>query len=102
MRGRFQFVFVVVLWLAGCGAEQSTSPQSSTPQVSPAATSDPLPSWNDGDSKKAVMDFVARVAREGASTFVPPSERIATFDNDGTLWGSSLSTSRSCSRWTGS
>ncbi len=49
-------------------------------------TTDPLPSWNDGPSKKAILDFVARVTREGGPDFVPVSERIATFDNDGTLW----------------
>src|SRR5262249_14907269 len=47
---------------------------------------DPLPSWNDGAAKKAIVDFVARVTKDGGSDFVPPAERIATFDNDGTLW----------------
>jgi hypothetical protein len=47
---------------------------------------DPLPSWNDGSAKKAIKDFVARVTQEGGKDFVPVAERIATFDNDGTLW----------------
>jgi hypothetical protein len=46
---------------------------------------DPLPSWNEGAAKKAIIDFVARVTRQGPD-FVAPAERIATFDNDGTLW----------------
>src|SRR5262245_23049414 len=46
----------------------------------------PLPSWNDGAAKSAILDFVARVTKEGGPDFVPPPERIATFDNDGTLW----------------
>jgi phosphoglycolate phosphatase-like HAD superfamily hydrolase len=46
----------------------------------------PLPSWNEGPAKKAVIDFVARVTKEGGPDYVPPAERIATFDNDGTLW----------------
>lgn len=50
------------------------------------AQSDPLPSWNEGVAKKSILDFVSAVAREGTADFVPPSERIATFDNDGTLW----------------
>ncbi|WP_234683642.1 HAD family hydrolase [Bradyrhizobium monzae] len=50
------------------------------------AQHDPLPSWNDGRSKKSILDFVSAVTREGAPDFVPVSERIATFDNDGTLW----------------
>jgi hypothetical protein len=46
----------------------------------------PLPSWNDGATKQSILNFVATVTREGSSDFVPPAERIATFDNDGTLW----------------
>lgn|ERR1039458_8142687 len=50
------------------------------------AQPDPLPSWNEGVAKRAITDFVARVSRQGGPDFVPPAERIATFDNDGTLW----------------
>ena len=46
----------------------------------------PLPSWNDTAPKKAIVSFVEKVTKEGSSDFVPPNERIATFDNDGTLW----------------
>ena len=48
--------------------------------------SDPLPSWNDGPAKKAIVAFVEKVTKEGGADFVPVAERIATFDNDGTLW----------------
>jgi hypothetical protein len=47
---------------------------------------DPLPSWNDTDTKKAIVAFVDRVTTPGSPDFVPESDRIATFDNDGTLW----------------
>jgi hypothetical protein len=50
------------------------------------AKSDPLPSWNDGATKKSITDFVARVTTQGGADFVPVEQRIATFDNDGTLW----------------
>jgi hypothetical protein len=50
------------------------------------SAADPLPAWNDGPTKKAILDFVARVTREGGPDFVPVAKRIATFDNDGTLW----------------
>jgi haloacid dehalogenase-like hydrolase len=50
------------------------------------AQSDALPSWNDGATKKSITDFVARVTTQGSTDFVPPDQRIATFDNDGTLW----------------
>jgi phosphoserine phosphatase len=51
-----------------------------------AQGTDPLASWNDGRSKKSITDFVARVTAKGSPDFVRPAERIATFDNDGTLW----------------
>ena len=50
------------------------------------AAGDALPSWNDGPAKAAIVDFVTRVTTEGGADFVPVAERIATFDNDGTLW----------------
>jgi phosphoserine phosphatase len=49
-------------------------------------TDDPLASWNDGTTKKSILDFVARVTEAGSKDYVAPEERIATFDNDGTLW----------------
>jgi len=51
-----------------------------------AQGTDPLPSWNDGQTKTSITTFVARVTTQGGADFVPPAERIATFDNDGTLW----------------
>ena len=51
-----------------------------------AADTDPLPSWNEGKTKQGILDFVARVTKEGGPDFVPAKDRIATFDNDGTLW----------------
>jgi hypothetical protein len=58
-------------WLAGAHAQ---------------APADPLPSWNDSAVKKSITDFIPRVTTEGSADFVPPDQRIATFDNDGTLW----------------
>jgi hypothetical protein len=52
----------------------------------PAFAQDPLPSWNDTAPKKAIIAFVERVTKEGTPDFVPVPERIAVFDNDGTLW----------------
>lgn len=54
--------------------------------VPAAAATDPLPSWNDGPARRAIVDFVERVTKPGGPDFVPPEERIAVFDNDGTLW----------------
>lgn len=70
------YLFVVALHLArfGVAAAQTES------------AIDPLPSWNDGPAKTAILTFVARVTSDGSPDFVPREERIATFDNDGTLW----------------
>lgn len=54
--------------------------------ASSAVAADPLPSWNDSAAKQAILTFVDKVTREGSPDYVPPAERIATFDNDGTLW----------------
>ena len=51
-----------------------------------ALAQDPLPSWNDGAAKKGIMEFVQATTTSGGANFVPPEERIATFDQDGTLW----------------
>lgn len=51
-----------------------------------ALAADPLPSWNDGPVKQSIIDFVTRATTEGGPGYIPPEERIATFDNDGTLW----------------
>ena len=61
-----------------------------TPDPAPAITrgsaADPRPPWNQGPGKKAIVDFVERTTRQGTPDFVPQAERIAVFDNDGTLW----------------
>lgn len=66
---RIGIVALVTAWISAAGAQ-----------------TDPLPSWNDGPAKHAIIAFVTDVTREGTADFVPPPERIATFDNDGTLW----------------
>src|SRR5262245_54574666 len=50
------------------------------------AQTDSLPSWNDGAAKKAIVEFVQATTTQGNPKFVPPAERVATFDQDGTLW----------------
>ncbi len=69
-------MFAVLLGLVAIGASLAGA----------QAQSDPLPSWNDGATKKSITDFVARVTTQGGADFVPAEQRIATFDNDGTLW----------------
>ncbi len=62
-------VLLVSLLFSGCGKTQG-----------------PLPSWAEGPARTAIIDFVQAVTEEGGTDYVPPAERIATFDNDGTLW----------------
>ncbi len=79
MARSFAFAACLLLSLVlGCA---SPSPTTQTD-----APGDPLASWNDGAAKQAITAFVTRVTTEGGPDFVPPAERIATFDNDGTLW----------------
>jgi len=51
-----------------------------------AGAADPLPSWNEGATKDAILDFVDCATKDGCSGHIPPAERVAVFDNDGTLW----------------
>jgi phosphoglycolate phosphatase-like HAD superfamily hydrolase len=70
---------------ADSGVSPNAVPASRVLTASAPASPDILRSWNDGAAKRAIVDFVNRVTRDGAD-FVPPAQRIATFDNDGTLW----------------
>jgi phosphoserine phosphatase len=79
MISRASFVFLCIL-TASCSSTAVDAPPA------PAAAADPLPSWNEGTARKALVDFVARTTARGTADFVPPAERIAVFDNDGTLW----------------
>jgi hypothetical protein len=74
---------VIALISVACGGPPVAQAPGTPP---PAPAADALKSWNDGAAKKAIVDFVARVTKEGGPDFVSVPERIATFDNDGTLW----------------
>ena len=68
---------LAAMCVSSCGSQPGAQPQ-------PAA--DPLPSWNDTFAKQSIVAFVVRVTTTGTPDFIPPAERIAAFDNDGTLW----------------
>lgn len=80
MKGSFVDRRTILAGLLASAAALSASGRAARAQ------NDPLPSWNDSRPKKSILDFVSAVTTEGAPDFVPASERIATFDNDGTLW----------------
>ena len=75
---RFQRILLALLLVVGaCGIGDA---------LAQGQAADPLPSWNDGQAKQAIFKFVREVTEPGSPALVPPAERIATFDNDGTLW----------------
>ena len=74
-RRGFGLAVAALITLGGCASPGARAPAG-----------DPLPSWRDGAAKQAIVDFVNDVTRDGSAAFVPPDERIAVFDNDGTLW----------------
>jgi phosphoglycolate phosphatase-like HAD superfamily hydrolase len=73
---RIAVLFGLLLTLTSAHAQTEKQP----------AQTDPLPSWNDGAAKRAILDFVKCATNPDCIDFIPPAERIATFDNDGTLW----------------
>lgn len=76
-------IFLLLLW----GVIACTAPTDKTiSETTAKQNKDPLPSWNDGASKSAVIDYVEAVTDSSGSDFIPIADRIATFDNDGTLW----------------
>ncbi|MEN8246935.1 MAG: HAD family hydrolase [Thermodesulfobacteriota bacterium] len=68
---------IILVIFSGCASMQASSKSGS---------SDPLPSWNDGGAKQSILNFVEGVTDPSSADYVNPEERIATFDNDGTLW----------------
>src|SRR5688572_17909712 len=85
---RFVAVMLALAAASACGQATDRATSAVTPATASSSSlaNDGLPSWNDGQAKRAINDFVRRVTREGSGDFVPPAERIAVFDNDGTLW----------------
>src|SRR3954451_17641835 len=68
------------------GLAAATLALAATPVTEAQAAGDPLPSWRDGPTKRGILAFVQRVIRRGTPDYRPMAERIAVFDNDGTLW----------------
>jgi hypothetical protein len=73
---------LMLLLNTGCKNTDNQKKENNTT----SQTSNPLPSWNETEHKKAIISFVEKVTTKGSPDFVPIAERIATFDNDGTLW----------------
>jgi phosphoserine phosphatase len=82
IRGSLTLALAICLLTSACG--QSPGRDAARAVAQPAA--DPLPAWNDSAAKRAILAFVERVTKEGSQDYVPVPERVAVFDNDGTLW----------------
>ena len=82
------FIFFFAFGIVSTQACKQSQPSDSNAAVEQTSTqADPLPSWNEGASKKSILDFVTKTTTEGSPDFVPARDRIACFDNDGTLLG---------------
>lgn len=85
MKHKIKFVWLLLSVITVL-AISCTTQQPKTETAVEAVAPDPLPSWNEGTSKQSIIDFVAKTTKEGSPDFVPVADRIACFDNDGTLW----------------
>ncbi|MFC4475780.1 HAD family hydrolase [Flavobacterium chungangensis] len=87
MKKSIYILSLVVLFFLSCKKSDTlTSPIENKQTETTATSGDPLPSWNDGALKKDIIAYVEKVTKEGSPDFIPVESRIATFDNDGTLW----------------
>jgi len=75
----FSWLSILLIILVSCNSQPTENPKTQS-------KIDPLPSWHDGNAKKAIIDFVKATTDQSSASFIPESERIAVFDNDGTLW----------------
>src|SRR5688572_18632342 len=78
-------VLLIICILIISGYKQPSQKKELTTKEGIAETN-PLASWNDGSTKKAIIDFINKTTKEGSADFIPVADRIACFDNDGTLW----------------
>ena len=79
-------LFLTLILLAGLVLSACAAKPETAEQAAPQGASDPLPSWNEGPAKDTILKFVADVTDPAGASYVPPADRIAVFDNDGTLW----------------
>lgn len=83
----FTVIGFFIYLLIGCTSNtENKTAETTGDSTATTANDNPLPSWNDGAVKKSIIDYVTDVTKEGSSDFIPVKDRIATFDNDGTLW----------------
>ncbi|WP_343589722.1 HAD family hydrolase [Flavobacterium sp.] len=86
MKKRIFILSLVTLFLVSCKKSEPATSTAESKQTQTEANGDPLPSWNDGALKKDIIAYVEKVTKKGSPDFIPEEYRVATFDNDGTLW----------------
>jgi hypothetical protein len=86
MKIRLALLSSIFLFLILAGCTNTPTPTATQPAATTGAAADPLPSWNDGPAKQAILDFVKSTTDKANPKFVQPEDRIATFDQDGTTW----------------
>jgi hypothetical protein len=79
-------ICAIVFFIVSCQHASDNTSKTNSAGDSAVVTKDPLPSWNDGTLKQDIIAYVTKVSKEGSPDFIPLKSRIATFDNDGTLW----------------
>lgn len=79
-------IFALLLYSCTSSTNTSAGANSAMAETKTIAMGDPLPSWNDGYVKKGLIDYITAATKDGGSGFIPSADRIAVFDNDGTLW----------------
>jgi hypothetical protein len=82
----FGMIAVTLSMLVSCVNQTKKTGKEGNAAMDATSTGDPLPSWNDGAVKKAIVNYVLHVVDSSSPDFIPVADRIATFDNDGTLW----------------
>lgn len=80
------YFFILASAVISCSSPAEKTVEARGKNHEPIHSSDPLPSWNDGTTKQAIISFVKQVTTPDSPDFIPLADRIATFDNDGTLW----------------
>lgn len=86
MKLKIRISALLLIVLAGLIISCQQQHKTVSLKTTTVAATDPLPSWNEGATKNAIIDFVSKTTKEGSEDFIPVSDRIACFDNDGTLW----------------
>ncbi|WP_115461946.1 HAD family hydrolase [Winogradskyella aurantiaca] len=79
-------ILIIFIAVFGTACDKVKTSTSNGPVTISVDSEDPLPSWNDGATKSAIVDYIKLVTTDGIDSFIPIEDRIATFDNDGNLW----------------